>query len=146
MKPLPHAIAGGIALLTISAFWFSTLAVEFAGSPEWIALLKQAIPFGFLWLIPALAFTGLSGNILGRGRSGRMIAAKKKRMLLIATNGILVLIPTALFLATKARTGEFDAIFYAVQGLELIIGGVNIVLLGLNMRDGLKVRSARRCA
>jgi hypothetical protein len=35
-------------------------------------------------------------------------------MPLIAANGILVLIPSALFLASKARAGQFDTSFYAV--------------------------------
>lgn len=57
----------------------------------------------------------------------------------IAANGILVLVPAALFLASKARAAEFDAAFYGVQALELIAGAVNIILLGLNMRDGFKM-------
>ena len=52
------------------------------------------------------------------GRAG-LIGAKLKRMPLIAANGILVLIPSALFLASKARAAEFDTGFYAVQALEL---------------------------
>jgi hypothetical protein len=62
-------------------------------------------------------------------------------MPLIAANGVLVLIPSALFLAFKARAGEFDTSFYAVQALELAAGAANIALLGLNMRDGLKMKS-----
>ena len=58
----------------------------------------------------------------------------------IAANGILVLIPAALFLASKAKAGEFDTAFYAVQALELLAGPVNITLLSLNMRDGLKMK------
>jgi hypothetical protein len=64
-------------------------------------------------------------------------------MPLIAANGILVLIPAALFLAYKAGEGDFDAAFNAVQALELTAGAVNITLLGLNMRDGLKLRKGR---
>jgi hypothetical protein len=33
----------------------------------------------------------------------------------IAGNGILVLIPPALFLASKARAAEFDTAFYTVR-------------------------------
>jgi hypothetical protein len=61
-----------------------------------------------------------------------------KRMRIIAANGILILISSALFLASKAKAGEFDAVFYAVQALELVAGATNLALLGLNMRDGLK--------
>lgn len=58
----------------------------------------------------------------------------------IAGNGILILIPAALFLASKARAAEFDTTFYAVRTLELFAGATNIVLLGLNMRDGFKMK------
>ena len=63
-----------------------------------------------------------------------------KRMRIIAGNGILVLIPSALFLASKARAGEFDTSFYVVQVLELAAGAMNIALLGLNLRDGLRMK------
>ena len=58
----------------------------------------------------------------------------------IAANGLLILIPSALFLAAKARAGEFDASFDVVQALELLAGATNIALLSLNMRDGLKLK------
>lgn len=50
----------------------------------------------------------------------------------IAGNGILVLIPSALFVASKAKAAEFDAAFYAVQTIELVAGATNIIFLGLN--------------
>jgi len=54
------------------------------------------------------------------------------------------LIPSALFLASKAKAAEFDTGFYAVQALELAAGAANITLLGLNMRDGLKMKGRFR--
>ena len=65
-------------------------------------------------------------------------------MPLIAGNGIVVLIPSALFLASKVKAAEFDAAFYTVQTLELVAGATNIILLGLNMRDGLKMKGQFR--
>jgi hypothetical protein len=65
-------------------------------------------------------------------------------MPLIAANGILVLIPSALFLASKAKAAEFDAVFYAVQTVELAAGAINLALLSLNMRDGLKMKGRLR--
>ena len=62
-----------------------------------------------------------------------------RRMPIIAANGLLVLIPAALFLSWKAATDEFDSAFYAVQALELVAGAVNFTLLALNMRDGLRM-------
>ena len=49
-------------------------------------------------------------------------------------------VETKLFLAWKAANGELDGSFYAIQGLELIAGAANITLLGLNMRDGLRLK------
>ena len=69
-----------------------------------------------------------------------LIATKLRRMPLIATNRLLVLIPSALFLASKARAAEFDGVFHSVQALELAAGAANISLLGLNMRDGLRMK------
>ena len=62
----------------------------------------------------------------------------------IAANGVLILIPSALFLASKARAVEFDTAFYAVQALELAAGAANITLLGLNMRDGVRMKGRFR--
>ena len=69
-----------------------------------------------------------------------LVGTKLKRMPIIAANGILVLIPSALFLASKARAAEFDTSFYAVQALELAAGAANITLFGLNLRDGLRMK------
>ena len=55
----------------------------------------------------------------------------------IAANGIFILVPAAFYLESKAASGVFDMTFYLVQGLELVAGAANLVMLGLNIRDGL---------
>jgi hypothetical protein len=60
-------------------------------------------------------------------------------MAIIAANGILVLVPCALALHWLASIGNFGVAFYVVQAVELIAGPVNIVLMGLNVRDGMKL-------
>lgn len=60
-------------------------------------------------------------------------------MPLIAANGIFVLIPAAIFLNQSASSGDFSSTFYIVQSVELIAGAMNLLLMGLNMRDGLKL-------
>lgn len=139
-----HPVAGGIALLTIATFWLSTALGELFGSVSMIVAIKSAIPWGFLLLIPALAATGGTGFILSGGRRPKLITTKIRRTAASAANGLLVLVPSALFLAFKARAGEFDAAFYAVQTLELVAGAVNITLLGLNMRDGFRMKGRFR--
>ncbi|MAM38559.1 MAG: hypothetical protein CL949_08660 [Erythrobacter sp.] len=144
MKKLVHPVAGAIALLTIASFWFSTLISELSGSMEAVVAVKTAIPWGFLLLIPALAATGGTGVSLAGGRAKGLAATKLRRMRVIATNGLLLLVPSAFFLAWKASAGEFDAAFYGVQAIELVAGAANLVLLGLNMRDGLRMTSRLR--
>ena len=144
MLKIIHPLAGAIAILTIAIFWLSTAAVELIGSAAAVVAVKTTIPWGFLLLIPALAAAGGSGLALAAGRRGGLIGAKLKRMPFIAANGVLILIPSALYLAFKARAGEFDASFDAVQALELAAGATNIALLGLNMRDGLRMKGLLR--
>lgn len=144
MPKIIHPIAGLIALLTIVAFWLSTAITELFLSETAIAAVKTAIPWGFLVLIPALAATGGTGFSMSKGRRAGLVSAKIRRMPLIAANGVLVLIPAALFLAFKAKTGEFDTAFFCVQALELLAGAANITLLGLNMRDGFKMKGRLR--
>ncbi|MFP7675621.1 hypothetical protein ACG74X_19975 [Marivita sp. S0852] len=139
-----HPIAGGIALLTILTFWLSTAFSEVFTSPEVVTPVKTLIPWGFIILIPALIATGGSGFQRGRNMRGPLVAAKKKRMPFIAANGIAVLIPSALYLSFKAQAGAFDTTFYAVQTVELTAGAVNIGLLGLNMRDGMRMTGKLR--
>jgi hypothetical protein len=138
-----HPLAGAVALITITIFWWSTVLSELFGSEPTVIAVKTSIPWGFLVLIPALAAVGGSGFTLAKGRRSGLVAGKIKRMPFIAANGILVLIPAALILAQKAAHAEFDGFFYVVQGLELAAGAANITLLGLNMRDGMKMRRGR---
>ena len=144
MTKVIHPVAGALALLTIATFWVSTSLSELFGSAASVVAVKSAIPWGFLVLIPALIAAGGSGFALAKGRRGGLVGAKIKRMPIAAANGILILIPSALLLASKAKAGEFDTLFYAVQALELAAGAVNITLLGLNMRDGLKMKGRLR--
>lgn len=134
-----HPLAGAVALALIMTFWLSTAISEAFAGPDVVTAVKNAIPWGFLVLIPALMATGGSGFQLSRGARVGLAAKKLKRMPVIGANGVLVLIPCALYLAAKARAGEFDQTFYAVQAIELVAGAVNITLLGLNMRDGFKI-------
>jgi hypothetical protein len=139
-----HPAAGAIAILTIATFWLSTALSELLASKATVVAVKTAIPWGFLLLIPALAATAGSGFVLAKGRQAGLIGTKKKRMPIVAANGLLVLIPAALFLASKASAGQFDTSFYVVQAIELAAGPVNVALLGLNMRDGLKMKGRLR--
>jgi hypothetical protein len=127
-------------MLTIATFWASTLVSELILSQEAIVAVKHSIvAYGLVVLVLAMAVTGGSGFALAKTRKGRLLEQKKKRMPIIALNGILVMIPAAIFLNFKAATGEFDGLFYAVQVVELAVGVVQLTLMGMNFRDGLKL-------
>jgi hypothetical protein len=134
-----HPIAGTIAFLTILVFWTSTVGAELFGSMETITIVKRAIPWGFLILVPALVITGASGFAIAGTSSDPRIARKKIRMPFIAGNGLLVLIPAAFTLRMLATGGEFGTLFVGVQAVELVAGAINLTLMSLNILDGLRV-------
>ncbi len=144
MTKILHPVAGTLALLMIMGFWLSTALSELFASAATVTTVKTLVPWGFLVLIPALMTVALSGQRLGKTWRGPLVSRKKKRMPFIAANGILILVPSALFLSFKAQAGEFDTAFYVVQALELLAGAANITLLSLNMRDGLRMKGKLR--
>ncbi|MBV8603754.1 MAG: hypothetical protein JO224_03640 [Pelomonas sp.] len=144
-KSVIHAAAGALAMLTVATFWTSTLWSELFMNDEAVIAVKHAIVyFGLIPLVTLMAVTGGSGFYFAKGRKGRLVEDKKKRMPKIGANGLLVMIPCALFLNSKAAGGEFDAVFYAVQGIELVVGAVQLTLLGRSFRDGLKLAGRLR--
>ena len=134
-----HPVAGMIGFLTILIFWVSTAGSELLGSIDMIVAVKRTIPWGFLILMPALAATGASGFRMAGGASEPATIRKKRRMPIIAANGLVVLIPAGLALAALASRREFGALFYGVQAIELVAGAVNLTLMSLNIRDGLRL-------
>lgn len=144
MKPIVHAIAGTTAMLIIVGFWTATLVSEIFLDYAAVATVKHAIVYGLFLLVPFMAATGGSGFALGKTRKGYLLDRKKKRMAIIGANGLLVMIPAAIFLNGKAAASEFDALFYAVQAVELIVGVVQLALMGMNFRDGLKLAGRLR--
>lgn len=136
-----HAATGALALVMILGFQAATVLVEAFGSPTAIAAVKQAIAWSLLALVPALATAGITGRSLGRGWRLPAVAAKQRRMALAAANGLLILAPAAIALARLSAQGSFGPLFTAIQATELAAGLVNVVLLGLNMKDGLALRA-----
>lgn len=142
-----HLIAGVLAPLCLVTFFLSTVLVELFGSQAAVAQVKAMIVTPGLWImIPAIAAAGGSGMFLGRSRKGRLVEAKKRRMPFIAGNGLSVLLPCAIVLDRWAAAGSFDTAFYVVQGIELLAGAANFALMGLNVRDGLRMAGRLRAA
>ena len=139
-----HIVAAIVGFVVIVSFWTATVLSEVFAGPAAVAAVKSGILIGMAVLIPALVIAGATGYRLGGKSVGPTVAAKRRRMPFIALNGLLVLVPSAIFLAGKAARLEFDAAFYAVQAVELAAGGVNIALMGFNMRDGFRLTQKRR--
>jgi hypothetical protein len=142
--PLIHAAAGAAGFLIIATFQGATILAEALALPPVVAAVKTSVVAGLFALIPAMAIAGATGRRLAGPSPVGLAARKLRRLKFAALNGLCVLVPCALFLALKARAGELDSSFAAVQALELAAGLVNLVLMGLNIRDGLSLSGRLR--
>lgn len=134
-----HLVTGCLALLIIVSFFLSTVTSELMGDLATIHAVKTAILWGMLLLVPAIIATGISGMQLGRGSENVLVLRKKRRMPFIAVNGVVFLVPSALMLQALSSTDSLDTSFYMIQAVELLAGATNIVLMSLNIRDGLRL-------
>lgn len=134
-----HGVAGVLAIAIIACFWIATVFSELFLPGAGVSVVKMAIPWGFLLLIPVIGAAAGTGLKLAQGQRPGRIGSKLRRIPIIAANGVLILVPAALYLAFKANAGQFDTAFFTAQFIELAAGLANIVLLGRNMRDGLKM-------
>lgn len=91
MMKMIHPVAGALGLAMILSFWLSTLLSELFADAATVTTVKTLIPWGFLILVPALALAGMSGFRLGKTWRGPVVSQKRKRMPIIAANGILIL-------------------------------------------------------
>lgn len=144
MRARLHGLIGSAAWLCIAGFWSSTLIAELFLSPAAVVTVKTSIAWSLLAFVPLMIATAGSGFALAAGRSEPLLAGKRRRMPLIGANGLLVLVPAALYLQAKAVAGEFDTAFYTVQGVELLAGAANLWLIGRSLRDGLRLRAQAR--
>lgn len=144
MKRRVHATAATLALLFIAIFWTSTIVAELFLSETVVTYVKQGIAYALLGFVPVIIAAGASGFAMGRKSMHPLIAAKRRRMPLIGAIGLLILVPAAIFLFVRAQAGLFDHVFYGVQALELLAGVINLVLIGQNFRDGLRLRHHKR--
>ena len=132
-----HVIAAVVALLSVATLL--GLAVFSELSPDRLATVRKWIAYGLLVLVPALVATGITGAQLARNHRGRLVEDKLRRMRVVAANGVLVLLPAALWLASRAQAGDTEGLFRVVQLVELAFGAANLRLLLLNLRDGMRL-------
>jgi len=139
-----HRASAALALLLIAGFWPSTAIAWLLPGTAATTVVKQGIAYALPAMVLAMAAAGGSGSRLaGPRRQPAALARKRWRMPLIAANGLLVLVPAALWLHWRAQQGLFGQAFYLVQGLELCAGLANAVLLALNVRDGRRLRRGK---
>jgi hypothetical protein len=144
MKKIAHAVAGSLAMLLVLSFLTITILSELSMDAGNVALAKRIILYGICLLVPLMAIAGGSGFSLAAGRVGPLVDGKKKRMRLIAANGMLVMLPSAIWLYYSAVKGEFGSAFVVVQGIELVGGFAQLYLLARNFRDGLRLSGRLR--
>ncbi|MGD9807043.1 MAG: hypothetical protein AB7E76_04310 [Deferribacterales bacterium] len=132
-----HILTAFISIVSIIIFQLSTIISELFASASYVACVKGLIVTpGLFILIPALIITGITGTVMSNKAKGRLVNNKKRRMPLIAMNGIIILIPSAVFLNMKASAGELDILFYTIQIIEIAAGLLNLTLMLKNARDG----------
>ena len=134
-----HAVAGILAISLIAAFFCTTIVSELFLSHAAVTQVKRMIAYSLLLLVPTMAAVAGSGFARAKNRNSPLLQQKKKRMRIIGLNGLLIMVPAAIFLHIKASQGEFDLLFYYVQALELIVGALQLTLLYMNFRDGLRL-------
>lgn len=132
-----HKLFAFISFFIILIFFTSTLFVEVFFDYKTITQLKALIVCpGLFILLPSIAITAISGNIIAkRSKNSELIKIKKKRMPFIAIIGVFVLIPCAIYLNYLATENLFDTTFFIVQSLELLAGAINLSLMFLNIKD-----------
>lgn len=144
MKTIIHAIAGLSAMLLVIVFQTATILSELAFSHAEVAVVKFWIVCGIGLMVVLMAGTGASGKLLAIGRAGAVIDVKTRRMMVLATNGLLIMVPSAVFLWLWSSAGRFGALFYTVQAIEIACGLLQLTLLALNARDGFQLTRRKR--
>lgn len=140
MRGALHAVAGVVGFLCFLTFLTSTALSELFGSPETIATVKSSVFKGMFVVIPALLAAGASGvSLLGK-RTADLAMAKQKRGPIAFMTSLFVLLPCAYFLSSRASDHNFDTWFYVAQFVEVAASTLAVVMIGLNIRDGLALR------
>jgi hypothetical protein len=135
-----HASAGMTAFALITVFFTASLVAELSRITQWTVLVKTLI-FYSMWVMLILMPLAVSTGLKLAGKSQHPIVARKKaRLRWLMPNG-LILLGLAYWLYQRAITHQFDQLFIGLQVLELVLGAINIILLGQMIRDGFQLRS-----
>ncbi|ENQ8700434.1 hypothetical protein ACEQ77_000536 [Vibrio harveyi] len=139
-----HRITSISAYLLIMSFFTSTVAVELFGDHHTTLVVKTYISYAIWAVVPLMAAAGITGSKMAPNVKKGPLAAKKKRMPFVAMNGILILVPAAIYLQHLAASNQFDTTFYIVQLVELLAGFTNLTLMTLNIRDARALKRPKK--
>jgi hypothetical protein len=140
MNRLAHKISTTFGVILVFLFLISTVISEVFGSLETITTVKRFIMYGVLVLIPIILVATVSGQSLAGTNNHLIILKKKKRMTWIGLNTIIVLIPSAIALYFLSSAENWGIWYVTIQVLEITSGITSVILMGLNIRDGIKLR------
>lgn len=134
-----HKTAAILALVLITSFLTSTIIADLLATPQQIAHVKSTILMFIPGLILAMMVTGISAKKLYPGAIKGVFKIKQTRMKVAGINGVIILLPAAIILARWSALGQFDGLYWTVQILEIIAGMTNLTMIGLNIRDGIRL-------
>ncbi|GIC78850.1 hypothetical protein [Moritella sp. F3] len=134
-----HKTAAIFAFLFITSFLTSTIVADFFATPQQIAHVKSSVLMFIPGLILAMMITGISAAKLYPGVAKGPFKVKQTRMKIAAINGVFILLPAAIVLAKWSGLGQFNDLYWTVQIVEIIAGMVNLAMIGLNIRDGIRL-------
>lgn len=134
-----HKVAAILAFLLITSFLTSTIIADLLATPAQISQVKSTILMFIPGLILAMMATGLSAKKLYPSAVTGKFKLKQTRLKVAAINGTLILLPAAIVLAKWSALGQFDGLYWTVQILEVIAGMTNLTMIGLNIRDGIRL-------
>jgi hypothetical protein len=133
-----HRLAGIAALLLAVSFLSVTTYAELSHNATLIYKAKRFVVLAIPFMLLFMPLSALSGKKMAGNSKNSIIKRKNRRLRFIAANGA-ILVTLAIWLYLKAAGRHFDMGFWILQGLELALGLLNIVLLSLMARDGMKL-------
>ncbi|WP_240008012.1 hypothetical protein [Pseudaquidulcibacter saccharophilus] len=138
-----HKTAAIVAFLCLVSFWTLSLITEINADKAFFGFVRTYIFYTMFVMIAAIIITAVTGFKIAKKMRGPIIENKKKRMPFIGLNGAIVLLPLAIILfmysnetILKGQEGMVDTL----RLIELIFGAINIILISLNIKDGLKLK------
>jgi len=130
-----HILASIAALLLICTFFTASLLAELDSDIYVIRNVKRGILYAIPLLLVTMPVLGISGLKLAGNSRHSLVLLKKRRMKFIALNGG-ILIFLAIFLFYWSHYHKIDGIYLICQIIELLLGAVNLSLIGMNIKDG----------